>query len=137
MGAGQALTPNVRFAGSGVFYPVSGHDIKRGRANITTLPLRKTFPQVIVLYTLQIFHYSRSPPTMEAPSNKSAGGKPSSADAIEKVDSIDKTNETGKVDDLDDALLQAQGHAAELDRSFSWMGAVGLAFRYVCALVKQ
>lgn len=74
---------------------------------------------------------------MEAPRNKSAGGKPSSADAIEKVDSIDKATETGKLDDLDDALLQAQGHAAELDRSFSWMGAVGLAFRYVCTLAKQ
>ncbi|KAH8130097.1 hypothetical protein ACSS6W_008232 [Trichoderma asperelloides] len=37
-------------------------------------------------------------------------------------------NEAGNSIDQDDALLQAQGHAAELERSFSWVGAVGLAF---------
>lgn len=31
--------------------------------------------------------------------------------------------------DLDNAILSAQGHVAELERSFSWLGAVGLAFR--------
>lgn len=31
--------------------------------------------------------------------------------------------------DLDNAILSAQGHIAELERSFSWVGAVGLAFR--------
>ncbi|PLB40464.1 putative choline transport protein [Aspergillus candidus] len=29
---------------------------------------------------------------------------------------------------LDDAILQAQGHRRELDRSFSWTGALGLAY---------
>lgn len=33
--------------------------------------------------------------------------------------------------DLDDAILRAQGHIAELERSFSLMGVVGLAFRYL------
>lgn len=31
--------------------------------------------------------------------------------------------------DLDNAILSAQGHIAELERSFSWVGAVGIAFR--------
>lgn len=35
----------------------------------------------------------------------------------------------GEVFDLDDAVLRAQGHVAELERSFSWVGAIGLAYR--------
>ncbi|GAB1193238.1 hypothetical protein APSETT444_002441 [Aspergillus pseudonomiae] len=34
----------------------------------------------------------------------------------------------GEVYDLDDAVLRAQGHVAELERSFSWVGAIGLAY---------
>lgn len=37
----------------------------------------------------------------------------------------------GEVIDLDEAVLRAQGHDAELNRSFSWVGALGLAFRFV------
>lgn len=33
--------------------------------------------------------------------------------------------------DIDEAILRAQGHEAQLERSFSWMGALGLAFRFV------
>lgn len=32
--------------------------------------------------------------------------------------------------DLDEAILRAQGHDVQLERSFSWMGALGLAFRF-------
>ncbi|KAI9043603.1 amino acid transporter [Aspergillus affinis] len=43
-----------------------------------------------------------------------------------------KSFELGKhVEDIDDAVLQAQGHVAELDRSFSWVGAIGLAYSIV------
>lgn len=35
----------------------------------------------------------------------------------------------GQVLDLDDAVLRAQGREAELKRSFSWVGAIGLAYR--------
>lgn len=44
----------------------------------------------------------------------------------------DQFIEAGEVVDIDAAVLNAQGHAAELERSFSWLGATGLAFRYVC-----
>lgn len=39
--------------------------------------------------------------------------------------------------DLDAAALAAQGHDAELERSFSWLGATGLAFRYVALIVMR
>ena len=34
-----------------------------------------------------------------------------------------------KTTDIDDAVLRAQGREAQLKRSFSWIGALGLAFR--------
>lgn len=34
-----------------------------------------------------------------------------------------------KATDADDAILRAQGREAQLKRSFSWIGALGLAFR--------
>ncbi|KAJ5380098.1 uncharacterized protein N7496_002526 [Penicillium cataractarum] len=37
----------------------------------------------------------------------------------------------GEALDLDDAVLRAQGHEVQLERSFSWMGALGLAFSIV------
>lgn len=37
----------------------------------------------------------------------------------------------GKYEDLDDRRLRAQGHTSQLGRSFSWLGAVGLAYRSV------
>ncbi|KAE8337215.1 hypothetical protein BDV24DRAFT_154536 [Aspergillus arachidicola] len=37
----------------------------------------------------------------------------------------------GEVFDLDDAVLRAQGHVAELERSFSWVGAIGLAYSII------
>ena len=49
------------------------------------------------------------------------------------VDAKDsKSLELGKhVENIDDTVLQAQGHVSELDRSFSWIGAIGMAYRYV------
>lgn len=41
---------------------------------------------------------------------------------------------TGDLLELDDAVLQAQGHKSELERSFSWVGAIGLAYRYECCI---
>ncbi len=35
------------------------------------------------------------------------------------------------IDNLDERRLRAQGHKAELARSFSWLGALGLAYRRV------
>lgn len=35
---------------------------------------------------------------------------------------------------IDDAVLRAQGHEAAMPRSFSWLGSVGLGFRYVLLL---
>ena len=32
--------------------------------------------------------------------------------------------------DLDDAVLRAQGHEAAMPRSFSWLGAIGLGYRF-------
>lgn len=39
------------------------------------------------------------------------------------------TNGKGELFDLDEAVLRAQGREAQLRRSFSWFGALGLAFR--------
>lgn len=39
--------------------------------------------------------------------------------------------DVGETIDLDEAALRAQGHEVQLERSFSWMGALGLAFRCV------
>lgn len=41
----------------------------------------------------------------------------------------DLDNGEGELYDTDNDMLRAQGHAAELERSFSWIGVVGLAFR--------
>jgi choline transport protein len=35
----------------------------------------------------------------------------------------------GSIIDADDRRLRAQGHKAELERSFSWLGALALAYR--------
>ena len=43
--------------------------------------------------------------------------------------------ELGETVDLDDAVLRAQGHEAALERSFSWVGAIGLAYRCVRQLL--
>ena len=56
-------------------------------------------------------------------------GNKTSISMAEHIDGSDKLKEEGSPMDQDDALLHAQGHAAELERSFSWVGAVGLAFR--------
>ena len=37
----------------------------------------------------------------------------------------------GKIIDLDERRLVAQGHKAELERSFSWLGGLALAFRSI------
>ncbi|KAF7588341.1 hypothetical protein BBP40_005869 [Aspergillus hancockii] len=37
----------------------------------------------------------------------------------------------GQVLDLDDAVLRAQGRVAKLERSFSWIGAIGLAYSII------
>lgn len=34
----------------------------------------------------------------------------------------------GKVDEIDDAVLHAQGHEAAMERQFNWISALGLAF---------
>ena len=39
------------------------------------------------------------------------------------------TKGIGEFLDLDEAILRAQGREVELGRSFSWFGALGLAFR--------
>ena len=39
------------------------------------------------------------------------------------------TKGLGEFIDLDEAVLRAQGREAQLGRSFSWLGALGLAFR--------
>ena len=36
----------------------------------------------------------------------------------------------GKIIDLDERRLRAQGHEAQLDRSFTWLGASALAYRW-------
>lgn len=45
-------------------------------------------------------------------------------------DQIEGKGTAGGID-TDEAVLSAQGHKAQLQRSFSWMGALGLAFRFV------
>ncbi|KAL4906340.1 hypothetical protein BDW74DRAFT_177354 [Aspergillus multicolor] len=46
-------------------------------------------------------------------------------------DTVKDETEFVEVVDLDEAVLRAQGHEAELERSFSWVGALGLAFSIV------
>jgi hypothetical protein len=41
----------------------------------------------------------------------------------------------GKVDDLDGRRLRAQGHEAQLERSFTWLRASALAYRSVIPIV--
>ncbi|KAJ5351886.1 amino acid transporter [Penicillium brevicompactum] len=48
-----------------------------------------------------------------------------------KSESPSDTKKIGEIYDLDEAVLRAQGREAQLGRSFSWFGALGLAFRYV------
>lgn len=36
----------------------------------------------------------------------------------------------GIIIDVDEKILRAQGHASELQRSFSWVGALGLGYRF-------
>ncbi|KAH6892612.1 amino acid/polyamine transporter I, partial [Thelonectria olida] len=43
---------------------------------------------------------------------------------VDRVPSVEK----GSVVDLDEQRLRAQGHKAELERSFSWLGAISLAY---------
>lgn len=38
-------------------------------------------------------------------------------------------DEKARLEELDDAVLRAQGHESALERSFSWLGATGLAVR--------
>ena len=40
-------------------------------------------------------------------------------------------DEKAHLEEIDDAILRAQGHEAALERSFTWLGATGLAVRYV------
>lgn len=47
-----------------------------------------------------------------------------------------ETKDMGEDFDVDEVILRAQGHTAQLERSFSWMGALGLAFRSVHSHVK-
>lgn len=63
--------------------------------------------------------------------------KRTSTDLTEDLACTDNMKETGELVDQDDALLRAQGHAAELERSFSWVGAVGLAFRYITSFCNR
>lgn len=39
-------------------------------------------------------------------------------------------DEKARLEEIDDAILRAQGHEAALERSFSWLGATGLAVRF-------
>ncbi|KAJ6094544.1 hypothetical protein N7467_002057 [Penicillium canescens] len=56
---------------------------------------------------------------------KTQGGKDGYADSQNEMKGI------GENIDLDEAVLRAQGHEAQLERSFSWIGALGLAFSIV------
>ncbi|KAE8354855.1 amino acid transporter [Aspergillus coremiiformis] len=47
------------------------------------------------------------------------------------VEPIGHGADVGEGLDLDDAVLRAQGHVAELERSFSWIGAIGLAYSII------
>lgn len=45
---------------------------------------------------------------------------------IEDNKSVDKS---ARFEDIDDAILRAQGHEVALERTFTWLGATGLAVR--------
>lgn len=62
-------------------------------------------------------------------SNKSSGVNVSSQDDSIKLAQTPSVNLVGELLELDDKLLRAQGHESQLDRSFSKLGAVGLAYR--------
>lgn len=53
------------------------------------------------------------------------------SDQQTNIESNPDAKTIGEIYDLDEAILRAQGHEAQLGRSFSWFGALGLAFRYV------
>lgn len=61
-----------------------------------------------------------------------SGRDPKALNRIERFETFDThpSKDVADMYDLDNAILSAQGHEAELERSFSWLGAVGLAFRY-------
>lgn len=46
---------------------------------------------------------------------------------LDRAPSVSK----GSIINADDRRLRAQGHKAELERSFSWLGALSLAYRFV------
>jgi choline transport protein len=52
---------------------------------------------------------------------------------VDRVASVEK----GSVIDLDEQRLRAQGHKAELERSFSWLGAISLAYRFVSSETQE
>lgn len=54
-----------------------------------------------------------------------------------KSESPSDTKNVGEIYDLDEAVLRAQGREAQLGRSFSWFGALGLAFRCVRRFPKK
>lgn len=63
-----------------------------------------------------------------------ASSKPHS-DPEAKADFQSDAKGMGELFDLDEAVLRAQGREAQLGRSFSWFGALGLAFRSVSPLI--
>lgn len=48
---------------------------------------------------------------------------------VKDSSSPEPVKDVGEILNLDDSVLRAQGHVSELDRSFSWIGAIGLAYR--------
>lgn len=136
----RVASPSVQysFAGSGVLYLglFSSPHIKRVKEH-KSLHCDKSLLRKLSSHIHFEYLTIEFASTMETPPNQSADDKPSLTGVIENINDIDKMKETGESSDLDDALLQAQGHAAELERSFSWVGAVGLAFRFVDTLTKE
>ncbi|KAM0541007.1 hypothetical protein ACHAPJ_013407 [Fusarium lateritium] len=58
---------------------------------------------------------------MDKKSSEDLGATPNHLDCIPSV-------EKGSIIDLDERRLRAQGHKSELERSFSWLGALSLAY---------
>ena len=57
----------------------------------------------------------------------SVGPKVLESNSIQSI----KDGEIRDVEELDNAILRAQGHEAAMPRSFSWIAGLGLGFRYV------